>query len=335
MKLDEFAFVNQQLAGMLQSGIPLEGALRQLCATMQRGELRGELDQLGADLAQGTPLKDALAKRKLPEFYVRMIQIGVEGGNLPAVLLQLADYYTKTHSVWTRLQGLLVYPLLVLLVATGVAVIFATGFGTLIEDVFGDITVGFGSVPAADPAALRFLLWLPVYVLAGAAVALVVGQCSPALRRRLRWRLPGFQEASLAQAATAMSLLLRGGKTLPDSLALVQQLEAGTPAGAELARWQARLADGRGKFADLAADAKVFPPLFLWLVASAGEDLALGFARAAELYYTRAAHRIEMMLYAALPVSVFALGVMILLQTVPLQNVFRTFVMIMESIGGE
>jgi type II secretory pathway component PulF len=28
MKLDEFAFLNQQLAGMLKAGIPLETALR-------------------------------------------------------------------------------------------------------------------------------------------------------------------------------------------------------------------------------------------------------------------------------------------------------------------
>ena len=58
MKLDEFAFVNQQLAGMLKSGVPLEGALRQLCETMRRGELRDELQAIEADLAQGTPLRD-------------------------------------------------------------------------------------------------------------------------------------------------------------------------------------------------------------------------------------------------------------------------------------
>src|SRR5256885_7805883 len=49
MKLEELAFVNQQLAGMLKSGIPLEGALRQLCANMRRGQLRVELEALEAD----------------------------------------------------------------------------------------------------------------------------------------------------------------------------------------------------------------------------------------------------------------------------------------------
>ena len=228
MKLDEFAFVNQQLAGMLQSGIPLEGALRQLCATMQRGELREELDRLGADLAQGTPLKEAIARRKLPEFYVRMLQVGVESNNLPGVLLQLADYYSKTNSVWTRLKGLMVYPVLVLLVATGVAAVFAVVFGTLVGDVFGEVAQwGNARQSGSDQEMMLALLWLPVIVLALAAVALVIAQVSPRLRNHLRWRVPGFQEASLAQVATALSLLLRGGKRVGEHLGLLMHFFPG------------------------------------------------------------------------------------------------------------
>ena len=104
MKLEEFAFVNQQLAGMLKSGIPLEGALRQLCGDMRRGALRTELELLEADLAQGVPLAAALAKRKLPEFYSRMLQVGVAANNLPGVLTLLADYYEQAkqpdEAIW-------------------------------------------------------------------------------------------------------------------------------------------------------------------------------------------------------------------------------------------
>jgi len=83
MNYEELAFVNQQLAGMLKSGIPLEGALRQLCANMRRGPCRRELEALERDLARGVPLKDALAARKLPEFYVRMIQLGAQSNDFP------------------------------------------------------------------------------------------------------------------------------------------------------------------------------------------------------------------------------------------------------------
>jgi len=69
MNYDEFAFFNQQLAAMLREGIPLEGALKQLCAGMRSGPLRAEIEKLEADLARGTPLKEALARRTLPDLY--------------------------------------------------------------------------------------------------------------------------------------------------------------------------------------------------------------------------------------------------------------------------
>lgn len=120
MNYDEFAFFNRQLAGMLKDGIPLEGALRQLCQTMQSGRLRSELEQLERDLAKGTPFKDALAARQLPSFYCQMIQVGVRSNNLVEVLILLADYYQRAQSIRLKLKGLMVYPLLVLGMALAV-----------------------------------------------------------------------------------------------------------------------------------------------------------------------------------------------------------------------
>ena len=115
MNYDEFAFFNQQLAAMLREGIPLEGALEQLCAGMRSGLLRAEVEALEADLAKGTPLKEAMARRRVPEFYARMVEIGARSNDLPGVLTLLADHYHGANALWTRLKGLMVYPLLVLL----------------------------------------------------------------------------------------------------------------------------------------------------------------------------------------------------------------------------
>src|SRR5262245_33729593 len=119
MNNDELAFFNQQLAAMLRDGIPLEGALKQLCAGMKVGPLRNEMTQLENDLARGTPLNEAISRRALPEFYVRMIGAGARSNDLPGVLTLLADYYQRTNAVWNRLKGLMVYPFLVLLVSVG------------------------------------------------------------------------------------------------------------------------------------------------------------------------------------------------------------------------
>jgi type II secretory pathway component PulF len=182
--------------------------------------------------------------------------------------------------------------------------------------------VGPGSpqMPASFWLALN--LWLPVALIGSLCVLAVLALTVPEWRRSLRWRFPAFRESSLSQLAAALALLLERGCPLDKSLGLVQQLEAGSPMGREIAQWQTRLAAGHKEFSELAAGGKVVPPLFVWLVAGSGEDWAGGFQQAAKVYYERAIHQVEVLLYAALPVSVLALGVLILAQVLPMVRLF-------------
>jgi type II secretory pathway component PulF len=118
--------------------------------------------------------------------------------------------------------------------------------------------------------------------------------------------------------AAALAVLLKAGATLPEALGLVEHMQRGTPAATDLARWKQRCSEGAGKFAAIAAGSKVFPPMFVWLVAGAGEDVAAGFERAARVYQGRSAYRTNVLLYAALPVSLLFLGLIILTQIYPI-----------------
>src|SRR5256885_14763606 len=139
------------------------------------------------------------------------------------------------------------------------------------------------------PYGLPGSIWLPVICLcllsAGFGACLLV----PRFRDWLRWRVPAFKEAGFSRFASSMKLMLQNGGQLRDALALMQQLERGTAAGAELERWQTRLAAGHGKFADLAVGGEIFSPLVVLLVAPAGEDFAGGLRRAAGIYFARGA----------------------------------------------
>src|SRR5438067_2079752 len=331
MKYEELAFVNQQLAGMLKSGIPLEGALRQLCANMRRGRYRTELDALEKDLAKGVPLKEALAARKLPEFYVRMIQLGAQSNDLPGILTLVADYYQRAHLGWTRLKGLMVYPLLVLLASLGLSAFVAVIFTALVSGDAGLFEAG--SSTGTELEKMLIAMWTPAALLLLIVLGVVVVLLVPGFRRFLRWRLPGFKEHSLTNVASAMNLLLSSGSHLGEALDLAGHLESGTPAGAELRRWKSRLAEGNEKITDIARESRVFPPLFVWLLAQGGEDLAAGFKKAAEIYFARAAYRTEILLYAALPASVLVLGTMILGQFAPLFRMLTTTIDMLGSGG--
>ena len=324
MNYDEFAFFNQQLAAMLREGIPLEGSLKQLCAGMRSGPLRTEIELLEADLARGVPLKEALGRRRLPDLYRQMVEIGARSNDLPAVLTLLADHYHRANDLWTRLKGLMVYPVLVILVSLGLTLLISLNITRFLSR--------YGAELAQQPLITVPSIWMPPIVLAFAALVVVAAVSIPSWRARLRWRLPAFREASLAQLASAMALMLKNGTTLPEALALAEALESGTPAAKALARWRQLVEAGQGKPVEWTGDSRPFPPLFLWLVQKGGEDVAAGFQKAAELYQTRASYRIEMALYGALPVSILLLGQMVLWQAIPL---VRSMTWIMNAIGSD
>jgi len=325
MNYDEFAFFNQQLAAMLREGIPLEGALKQLCEGMRRGPLRVEIEQLEAELARGTPLKDALARREMPDFYRRMVEIGARTNDLPGMLTMLADHYHRANAVWIRLKGLMVYPLLVIIVSLAMTLLLSFVFSHFLKNLVGLFT---------PPTAWIASMWIPPVVLALLALFGIGAVSLPSWRERLRWRLPAFREASLAQLASAIALMLRNGTPLAEALALAQSLEDATPAGPVLARWRALVEAGQGKPVQWSGPSDPIPPLFVWLVQKGGEDAASGFQKAADLYQARAAYRIELALYGVLPISVLFLGQMIFWQVAPLMQAMAQMMRVLGDTGG-
>jgi type II secretory pathway component PulF len=264
-------------------------------------------------LSRGVPLDAALASRQLPDFYKQMVRVGVKSNNLPAILTLLADYYQKAHILWTRLKTLLLYPFIVLA--------FCFGLSFLLVAIAGPLSANLGTALGTpvfsgpdQPRPITFLagMLMPLFVLALTLAAVLAVLAVPRWRRNARWVLPGFKEAHLSRFSSGLALMLKTGCDLKSALALLRQMEAGTKMGEELKRWESRLADGAPKFADLGANSKLVPPLFFWLVAGQGENFELGLTQAAQMYYDRAIYRSEVFLQTVLPVSILALGFVIL-----------------------
>jgi type IV pilus assembly protein PilC len=337
MKYDEFAFFNQQLAAMLRDGIPLEGALRRLCQEMRRGQLRDELQTLEADLAKGVPMADALKPRQLPELYKRMIMVGVKSGDLPGALTMLADYFQRQNNVWTRLKSMMTYPLIVMFAAFLISLVLAIIWNCVIGPSFKEIFGGMGiRLPAATLLAFATLktIWIFPVVLGAFFLLLASIVFLPAMRGKFLWRLPAFKEATVSRLASSLTLLMKNGVPLPEAVGLVEQLETSSAAAADLQQWQRKLAAGASKFSEIAAVNRLVPPMFVWIVASAGEDLTAGFNRAAEIYHSRAIYRTEVALFSVLPLASLFLGVIVLSQAFLVISMFLPMVAMLNAMGS-
>lgn len=339
MKTDEFAFFNQQLAGMLRDGLPLEGALQRLGAEMGDAQLKTQLQFLEADLRKGTPIAEALIPRELPEFYKRMILVGVQSNDLPGVLVLMADYYQRQHSTLTRLKGLLIYPLIVLIAAFGLSLVISILWGHVIWPSLSSMyTTGVGGIMGNSSlpifTRLASQLWVPPLLFALALLFIFTIILSRRLRTKVCWRLSAFRDASVAQTSSALWIMLKSGVTLRDALALLEQLELGTPAGKDIAVWRQRLAAGRGKFSEMASESHAFPALFIWMVSNSGADLTAGFKRAAEIYQGKFQRHTETLLYAVLPAAIIALGLMIAAQGYLAISSIAPFLKSLMSVDG-
>ncbi|MCS1411590.1 MAG: putative type II secretion system protein F [Verrucomicrobia subdivision 3 bacterium] len=318
MKSEELAFYNQQLAGMLRSGLPLEGALVELARDLQKGPLKEETQKLEKDLSQGMELGRAIQQRDFPPLYKRLLTIGAKSGKLAEVLILLADYYHSNSMIWNRFKGVAVYPLIILISA-----FFLSLFLTYsLTEVTSELTAGQSHADsAAKPPIFRStVIILSPAVLGGLLLAATVVLCVPSARRKACWRLPGFHDANLAQTAAAFSMLLRSGMPLGDAIEMVRNLEPHSKVKSDLKQWRQRLTEGQSGFSAIASASASFPPLFIWLVASSGEAIAEGFEKASSLYQRRADYRAELLMTAAMPVSILFIGGVVILPMLSLMQ---------------
>jgi general secretion pathway protein F len=340
MKPDEIAFASQQLAGMLKSGIPLEGALREVTREMKRGHWRAELEAVERMLAQGVPVAGAMERSGLPEFYRRLFVVGAASGDLPGVLNLLAEHYRRAGEMAERLRIALAYPLSALFLSALLSLGLCWGLSWLSDNVF---TVMYASGPLSSPAAKPGFFGLmlghplavaaflvPPVTLIGLSIAAVAVLCIPRLKNWFAWRLPAYREARLACAASVIGAALKKGVPLPNAIELAESLEGDSPGGREWASWRRAIAGGTGSVEAFAATQRTFPKAFGWMLVTSGEDLAEGFSRAADLFAGRARGRTDLILQAVVPAMIVAVGMVVLMQAAPLTQAVRW----LDMIGG-
>jgi type II secretory pathway component PulF len=274
----ELVAFTQQLAMLLEAGLPLDRALgiqEELATSPRIKSITGDVLR---SVRSGASLGDALAKhhpRPFSRLYINMVRAGEKGGVLEVTLKRLAEFLEEAQAFRDALVSALIYPSLLTLVG-GAAVVFLM---TFVIPRFADIFRDMGqTIPIPTQILLSVSTWLQHFwwavalaVLAAAlAGRIILSTATGRLRAdRLLLRIPVLGEVALktevARFTRILGTLLQSGVAMIGALTVVRDMMSNHV----LIGAVGSLVDGVKRGAGLAgpmAESKAFPPLAIHMV---------------------------------------------------------------------
>lgn len=149
----------RQLSTLQDAGLPLLRSIQILESQQKPGKMKNILIGVCEDVEGGSSLSEAMAKhpRAFNRLYVKMVNAGEIGGVLDIILQRLAEFMEKSQRLKRKIQGALVYPIVVI----GIASLILTGIMYFIIPKFEEIFRDFGvALPALTRGLIFFSRWV-------------------------------------------------------------------------------------------------------------------------------------------------------------------------------
>jgi len=115
---------SRQLALMFKSRIPLVQALQSIAEQTKNSGIKERILIISQEVEAGTRFSQALSSHKklFSTFYVSMVKSGEVSGTLSESLTYLADHLEREYHLQSKIQGAMIYPIMILVVVVGVLV---------------------------------------------------------------------------------------------------------------------------------------------------------------------------------------------------------------------
>jgi type IV pilus assembly protein PilC len=112
----------RQLSTLQDAGLPVLRSLRILEQQQKPGMLRNVIKQVGEDVEGGATLSEAMSRhpKAFDRLFCNMVAAGEAGGVLDVILQRLADFMEKAQKLKRKVIGAMIYPAVVLTIATAI-----------------------------------------------------------------------------------------------------------------------------------------------------------------------------------------------------------------------
>ena len=134
----------RQLATLIDSGLPLLRGLTVLGKQEPNPVLKRTINSLADSVQTGSTFSESLAQHPkiFNKLYVNMVKAGELGGVLELVLVRLAEYQEKAQKLKNKIVAAMVYPVIVMIIATGIMIFLLTFIVPKFEQIFEQMLNG-------------------------------------------------------------------------------------------------------------------------------------------------------------------------------------------------
>ena len=277
----DLLIVTQELATLLNAGLPLDRCLGTLVELADKPELKAILGDVLQQVRGGKSLAEAMGKHRFfPGLYVNMVRAGEIGGFLETVLERLLEYLERSQEMRDEARAALAYPV-VLTGAMGVSILVLLvyvlpKFSAMFEGMNKTLPLSARVVMGMSDA-IRGYWWLGLLLIGLVVFGVRYWVRTP--RGSLTWdqtklRLPivgdVVRKMEVGKIARTLGTLLKSGVPMVQALGIVKEVAGNQMVARSLAEVEVGVREGEGVSEPLARSG-VFPQLAIQMIA-VGED---------------------------------------------------------------
>ena len=225
----DLALMTRQLSVLVAAGIPLEEGLRAVAKQSEKAHVQNLMLSVRSKVLEGHSLAQGMQQSgRFPDLYIATIAAGERSGHLDLILDQLADYTENRFAMQKKIQGAMVYPIILMLMSFGIVMGLMT---YVVPDIVKTFDQSKDALPWITVALMKssdFIrqAWPFVLVASALGIFLLLRFLRTAAGHyafdRLTLKLPLFGKLSrginAARFSSTLSILTQSGVPLVDAL---------------------------------------------------------------------------------------------------------------------
>ena len=275
---EELSSFSRQLALVVDSELSLQEGLTLIGSQSKSSALKSFLSRVGEKLNEGRSLSNAFFSEKsvLPDYYIEMVNVGEQSGNLETVLVRLADSYDKETEIANKVVSAVTYPIILAVLMLGVVVLLLAEVLPMFDEVLS-------SLGGEMPGITQFFMdvghfistYYYIFLVIIAAIVLVVVMARQTVRGRAF--LDAFQlktpirkgivkNMACIRFSGSLAMLLRSGISTAQSIRMTSTVMANSKIKAMMLKAADRIESGDSLKTALIS-LNFFPELLLRILA--------------------------------------------------------------------